>query len=97
LAVTDANLLLGRLIPDLFPKIFGKSEKEPLDVEASRSLFEKVAKEINESHEKYLSLDEIVYGCGLGRFLVTMSLLTPLFWQGSSKSPTRQCVDLFGH
>jgi 5-oxoprolinase (ATP-hydrolysing) len=54
--------MLGRLIPDYFPKIFGKSEKEPLDVEASRVLFEKVAEEINASHEKELSLDEIVYG-----------------------------------
>ena len=62
MAVTDANLLLGRLIPDFFPKIFGKSEDEPLDVEASRILFEKVAEEINESHEQRLSLDEIVYG-----------------------------------
>lgn len=62
LAVTDANLLLGRLIPDYFPKIFGKSEKEPLDSEASRVAFEKVAKEINESHEMNLNLDDIVYG-----------------------------------
>ncbi|KAG6806159.1 hypothetical protein H0H92_012478, partial [Tricholoma furcatifolium] len=62
LAVTDANLLLGRLIPDYFPKIFGKSEKEPLDVEASRIQFEKLAQEINASHDGELSLDEIVYG-----------------------------------
>ncbi|KAF8063458.1 Hydantoinase/oxoprolinase-domain-containing protein [Lyophyllum atratum] len=62
LAVTDANLILGRLIPDYFPKIFGKSEKEPLDVQASKAGFEKVVKEINDSHEKDLSLDEIIYG-----------------------------------
>jgi 5-oxoprolinase (ATP-hydrolysing) len=63
LAVTDANLLLGRLIPDYFPKIFGKSEKEPLDVKASRVAFEKVAVEINKhSHGQKLELDEIVYG-----------------------------------
>ncbi|KII90420.1 hypothetical protein PLICRDRAFT_106429 [Plicaturopsis crispa FD-325 SS-3] len=62
LAVTDANLLLGRLIADYFPKIFGKSEKEPLDAEASRTAFEKVAKDINDSHEAKLSLDEIIYG-----------------------------------
>src|SRR3954454_22816890 len=60
LAVTDANLLLGRLVTDFFPKIFGKSEKEPLDIEASRSAFEKVAEEINQSYgESKLSLDEI--------------------------------------
>ncbi|GBE85649.1 Uncharacterized protein SCP_0801690 [Sparassis crispa] len=62
LAVTDANLVLGRLVPDYFPKIFGKSEKEPLDVEASRSAFEALAKVINESQEKKYELDEIVNG-----------------------------------
>jgi len=62
LAVTDANLVLGRLVPDYFPKIFGKSEKEPLDTEASRSAFETLAEEINADQEKQLELDEIVYG-----------------------------------
>ncbi|KAG6816226.1 hypothetical protein H0H87_007597 [Tephrocybe sp. NHM501043] len=62
LAVTDANLILGRLIPDYFPKIFGKSEKEPLDVEASSVAFKEVAEEINASHDGELSIDEIVYG-----------------------------------
>lgn len=35
LAITDANLLLGRLLPDYFPKIFGPHENEPLDVEGT--------------------------------------------------------------
>ncbi|KAJ3051785.1 hypothetical protein HK097_007188, partial [Rhizophlyctis rosea] len=47
LAITDANLFLGRLIPDFFPKIFGKTEKEPLDVNATRSAFEALTNEIN--------------------------------------------------
>ncbi|KAL5638868.1 hypothetical protein ACGC1H_003282 [Rhizoctonia solani] len=62
LAVTDANLMLGRLIPDLFPKIFGKSENEPLDMEASKSAFEKVAQEVRSSSDKDYSLDEVIYG-----------------------------------
>ena len=64
LAVTDANLMLGRLLPDYFPKIFGKSEREPLDVEASRVAFEDIAGEINKGleGERQLDLDEIVYG-----------------------------------
>ncbi len=61
--MTDANLLLGRLIPDYFPKIFGKSEKEPLDVVASRTEFEKLAQNINENSANDFSLDEIIYGC----------------------------------
>ncbi|KAL0948059.1 hypothetical protein HGRIS_010682 [Hohenbuehelia grisea] len=62
LAVTDANLLLGRLIPDYFPKIFGKSEKEPLDTDASRAAFKPLVKEINETYDHELDFDEIVYG-----------------------------------
>ena len=60
--MTDANLLLGRLLPAYFPKIFGKSEKETLDEEASRSAFENLAKEINDAREKKFLIDEIVYG-----------------------------------
>lgn len=61
-AVTDANLLLGRLIPDFFPKIFGKTEDQPLDVDASRKGFEALAQQVNASFEKQLELDEVVYG-----------------------------------
>ena len=64
LAVTDANLLLGRLIPSYFPNIFGKSEKEPLDVEASGRAFAELAERINSdpSVPKRMEMDEIVYG-----------------------------------
>ena len=36
-AVTDANIVLGRIQPDWFPKVFGKTSDAPLDVEASRA------------------------------------------------------------
>lgn len=36
LTITDANLLLGRLMPEYFPKIFGPNEDQPLDVEATK-------------------------------------------------------------
>jgi 5-oxoprolinase (ATP-hydrolysing) len=35
--ITDANLVLGRLRADLFPRCFGRSGREALDVEAARS------------------------------------------------------------
>lgn len=35
-AVTDANIVLGRIQPDWFPHVFGESSDQPLDVEASR-------------------------------------------------------------
>lgn len=35
-AVTDANLVLGRILPAFFPHIFGPKEDEPLDEEGAR-------------------------------------------------------------
>ncbi|KIW03074.1 uncharacterized protein PV09_05720 [Verruconis gallopava] len=67
LTITDANLFLGRLLPDFFPKIFGPNEDQGLDEEASRRQFEELAKKINEDitssgKEKEMSLDEVAYG-----------------------------------
>ena len=47
LTVTNANLFLGRLIPDFFPRIFGRDERQGLDEHASRTRFEELTKEIN--------------------------------------------------
>ncbi|KAI3842855.1 hypothetical protein MKX03_008645 [Papaver bracteatum] len=47
LAVTDANLILGTVIPDYFLSIFGPNEDQPLDVEATRQEFEKLSQKIN--------------------------------------------------
>jgi N-methylhydantoinase A/oxoprolinase/acetone carboxylase beta subunit len=45
-------------------RIFGKSEREPLDIEASRSAFEKLTDQINTApgHDKKLSVEEIAFG-----------------------------------
>lgn len=47
LAVTDANLLLGRLQAEFFPRVFGPNEDEPLDMEATRTAFTRLAQEVN--------------------------------------------------
>lgn len=47
LTVTDANLFLGRLLPEYFPKIFGPNENEPLDTTITTQKFESLTKEIN--------------------------------------------------
>lgn len=65
--VTDANLFLGRLLPDFFPKIFGKNEDEGLDQEASKKLFEELTKTINnelaqDGGKKPMTADEVAYG-----------------------------------
>jgi 5-oxoprolinase (ATP-hydrolysing) len=62
LSITDANVVLGRIIPAHFPHIFGKNENEPLDVEASREAFNALAKEINRELSVPLTIEEIAYG-----------------------------------
>ena len=43
LAVTDANVLLGKIQPDHFPALFGKAANERLDADAVREKFQALA------------------------------------------------------
>ncbi|GAA6037141.1 hypothetical protein JCM8097_008756 [Rhodosporidiobolus ruineniae] len=61
-AITDANLVLGRLLPNHFPAIFGESEDQPLDVEASKKALEELRSQINGETGGQMSLDEVAYG-----------------------------------
>ncbi len=47
LAVTDANVLLGRIPVDEFPAVFGPGGDEPLDVDAVRERFAGLAAEVS--------------------------------------------------
>ncbi|KAK4457201.1 putative 5-oxoprolinase [Cladorrhinum samala] len=60
--VTDANLFLGRLLPEFFPKIFGKNEDEGLDPEASRKVLQELADQIYNETGKKMDADEVAYG-----------------------------------
>ena len=48
LAVTDANVMLGKLIPDFFPKIFGPTQDQALDADAVRARFAALAADIGD-------------------------------------------------
>lgn len=62
LTVTDANLVLGRLRPEFFPKIFGPNEDLPLDIEASRKLFEDVTVEVNKESTVKFTMEQVAAG-----------------------------------
>ncbi len=47
LAVTDANVMVGKLMPDFFPKIFGPKQDQPLDADAVRAGFAALARQVN--------------------------------------------------
>ena len=47
LTVTDANVLMGRLVPEYFPKVFGAQADQALDAAAVRAGFDSLADTIN--------------------------------------------------
>ena len=51
LTVTDANVMVGKLVPEFFPKIFGPAQDQPLDAEVVRERFAALAAEIGDGRE----------------------------------------------
>ncbi|KAI9143153.1 Hydantoinase B/oxoprolinase-domain-containing protein [Paraphysoderma sedebokerense] len=67
LAITDANLFLGRLSPAHFPSIFGPNEDEPLDVQATRQKIMEMTESINDhlamsGGNRNMTPDEVAFG-----------------------------------
>jgi len=52
LAVTDANVMVGKLQPEFFPSIFGSNQDEPLDTEAVRAKFETLTTDVESTPEE---------------------------------------------
>ena len=46
LCVTDCNVLLGKLVPEFFPRVFGPNQDEPLDGEVVAAKFDALADDI---------------------------------------------------
>jgi len=49
LAVTDCNVMLGKIQPDYFPKLFGPDSNQPLDYEAVHNGFMELAEKISQA------------------------------------------------
>jgi 5-oxoprolinase (ATP-hydrolysing) len=60
LAVTDANVMVGKLIPDFFPQIFGPQQNLPLDADAVRHAFSALAKEIGDGRTEEQAADGFI-------------------------------------
>ena len=60
LAVTDANLVLGRVLPQYFPSIFGRNEDQPLDVLGAQAAFENLKAEHTEAAGR--SVEDMAFG-----------------------------------
>ena len=62
LAVTDANVMVGKIIPELFPQLFGPGGDEALDAAVVREKFEALAAEVAAAHGARRSAQELADG-----------------------------------
>ncbi|MFM7888603.1 MAG: hydantoinase/oxoprolinase family protein, partial [Pseudanabaena sp.] len=62
LAVTDCNVMLGKLQPDFFPKVFGKDGNLPLDREIVIEQFAKLAQTISQATGQRVKPEEVAQG-----------------------------------
>ncbi|WP_066683003.1 hydantoinase B/oxoprolinase family protein [Caulobacter sp. CCH9-E1] len=62
LTVTDCNVMLGKLRPEFFPKVFGPNADQPLDVQAVTRGFEAMAAEIARATGRAMTPQEVAEG-----------------------------------
>jgi 5-oxoprolinase (ATP-hydrolysing) len=62
LAVTDANVMLGKIQPDFFPRVFGANADAALDAAVVRQQFAALAADIREATGESRSPEEIAEG-----------------------------------
>ena len=50
LAVTDANVMVGKLVPEFFPSVFGPEQDQSLDTQAVKTAFASMASRVDSGH-----------------------------------------------
>jgi 5-oxoprolinase (ATP-hydrolysing) len=62
LAVTDANVMVGKIVPAFFPKLFGSTGDQPLDAEIVREKFAALAARVATATGKPTTPEEVAEG-----------------------------------
>ncbi|WP_108124021.1 hydantoinase B/oxoprolinase family protein [Saccharospirillum mangrovi] len=62
LTVTDCNVMLGKLQPDYFPKVFGPNADQPLDVAAVERGFKELAADIERQTGQHYTPEQVAEG-----------------------------------
>ncbi len=62
LTVTDCNVMLGKIQPDYFPKVFGPGGDQSIDAEITREKFVELAAEIEAATGKTRTPEEVAEG-----------------------------------
>ncbi|MEW6099977.1 MAG: hydantoinase B/oxoprolinase family protein [Pseudomonadota bacterium] len=62
LTTTDANVMLGRIQPEYFPRVFGPHADEPLDREVVERKFRAMAEEVSRKSARPVSAEALAQG-----------------------------------
>ncbi len=62
LTVTDCNLVLGKILPERFPAVFGLDGDQPLDAEAARTALAAVADDLRREMGADMTLEALAEG-----------------------------------
>ncbi len=62
LTVTDANVLLGRIQPDFFPRVFGPDADAPLDAGATSAAFAALARAVADETGERMTPEQLAAG-----------------------------------
>ncbi|WP_353147918.1 hydantoinase B/oxoprolinase family protein [Pollutimonas bauzanensis] len=62
LAVTDCNVMLGKIQPDFFPRVFGPKADQPLDADTVQQQFKQLAIEVNQATGLNMSAESLAEG-----------------------------------
>lgn len=62
LALTDANVLLGRIQPESFPPVFGLHSNEPLDRDVVTAKFQALAEEVGRARGVDVTAEQVAQG-----------------------------------
>lgn len=62
LTVTDANVMVGKIHPEYFPKVFGATGDQPIDVAIVREKFAALAGEVSETSGRTVSPEQLAEG-----------------------------------
>jgi len=62
LAVTDCNVMLGKIQPDFFPRVFGPRADEPLDAQTVQRQFQELAARVSRETGAAMSAESLAEG-----------------------------------
>jgi 5-oxoprolinase (ATP-hydrolysing) len=62
LTVTDCNVVVGKILPSFFPRLFGASGEEPIDVHTVRARFDELADQVRAATGQPVTAERVAHG-----------------------------------